>query len=192
MLHPTRPLVCAVVAALLAGVAPGCKDKPAAAPATAPAAVATMATADLNGVTFQYPADWKVTKTPDGKGINVSGPTDGDWEPNVFFEIQPVQADMSLDQQLVASAELLGARMTDYRFRSREELDHPAGFKYGRIEYTNTSDEGDVKVPLQKWSILIPLSKTTRVQVQAAAASAVWSKHQPTFEKIVESVRVPK
>ena len=173
--------------------ASGCKDAPSTGPATAPAAAAAaLASGELSGVTFQYPSGWKMTKTPDGKGVNVSGPIDGDWEPNVYFEIQPVQGDPALDEQLVANAEFLATRKgEDYRFRNRSEFDHPNGFKYGRIEYTNPS-EGDARIPLQQWSILIPLKKGTRVQIQAAAATDVWSKHQPTFEKIVDSIKLPK
>lgn len=170
----------------------GCKDQPAAGPATAPAAANTsMATAELEGFSFSYPANWTLTKTPDGKGINVTAARDGDWEPNVFVQVQPTQGEKAPDEELAENAAMLGATKDDYRVRNTAVVDHPAGFKHTRIEYTNTvtaSDGG--KVSLQQWSILIPVKKGSRVQLQAAADADVWSTYQPVFEKIVESIKV--
>jgi len=171
----------------------GCKEAPSATPATAAAAApARMLDGELDGVTFKYPADWKLTRTADGKGVNVTGPSDGDWEPNLFFEIQPVQGEPEIDEQLSANAEMLGTRKEDYRHRNTTQGDHPNGFKFGRIEYTNSSSEGSVKVPLQQWSILVPMGKQRRLQIQAAAAAENWSNSQPTFEKIFNSVQLKK
>ncbi|QOV91873.1 hypothetical protein [Humisphaera borealis] len=175
----------------LAGVS-GCKDKPAAGPATAPAAAASMATAELNGVSFQYPADWKITKTPDGSGVNVTAARDGDWEPNVFLRIQSTQGEKAIDEELAENAALLAASKDDYKLRNSGVVDHPAGFKYTRIEYNNSVSVSEGNVPVQQWSILIPLKKGSRLQVQVAADATVWSKHQPTFEKIVDSIKLPK
>lgn len=181
-----------ILAAALAGAGAGvgCKGE-AKPPATAPAAAGTT-TAAFEGVTFSHPAGWKVSATQDGKGLTVTAPDDAGWEPNVFFEFQPNADDKAVDELTASYIELLAARKTDFRVRTRSTEDHPGGFKYGRIEYTNSS-EGSPGVPLTQWAIVVPVAgKQRRLQVQAAAATAAWDKYRPAFEQIVDSIRLPK
>ena len=190
-----RAALAAVLLALLtlAPTAGGCKSEPAAAPATAAAGGTVRAT--LHGVAFEHPANWKVTPLPDGKGVNITAPEDAGWEPNVFVEVQPNPDERAVDELLASNVELLAARKQDFQVRNQSAVDHPNGFRYGRIEYTNTSEaaDGAPGVPLTQWSIVAPLQgKKQRLQVQAAAATAAWDKYRPQFEKVVESITLPK
>jgi hypothetical protein len=191
----SRAVAAAVLLAPLAGLpGGGCKGEPAAAPATA--AAAGTARASVAGVAFEHPAGWTVTPLPDGSGVNVTGPADAGWEPNVFVEVQPNPDDRAVDELLSSNVALLGARKQDFGVRNQSVLDHPNGFKYGRVEYTNTSEavgEKSAGVPLTQWSIVAPLpGKKQRLQVQAAAATAAWDKYRPQFEKLVDSIALPK
>lgn len=183
-----------VLAPLFCLPAGGCKGEPPAAPATAAAGGTARAT--VAGVTFEHPAGWTVTALPDGTGVNVAGPADAGWEPNVFVEVQPNPDDRAVDELLSSNVALLGARKQDFQVRNQSTADHPNGFRYGRVEYTNTSEAvGDkaAGVPLTQWSIVAPLpGKKRRLQVQAAAATAAWDKYQPQFEKVVGSIALPK
>ena len=177
------------LAALAGG---GCKGEQKAGPATAPSAAAAVTQTTFNGVTFEHPADWKVNVLPDNKGVNVTAPEDAGWEPNVFVEVQPSPDGKAVDELLSANVALLGARKQDFQVRNQSTADHPKGFKFGRVEYTNSS-EGSPSVPLTQWSIVAPIpGKQQRLQVQAAAATAAWDKYRPQFERVVESITLPK
>lgn len=197
-LTPTsrRLVLSAACAASLIAVV-GCKDEPKT-PA-APAAVSSTAPADKTyahaGLTFACPADWKVEPAPDGKAVSVVAPAaDGGWEPGVRFEVVDDPPPAELSDLLDANIDFLRGRKQDFILKGpKREMDHPGGFRYGRVEYTNTDDISGRNTPLTQLSVLAPLpDKRRRLQVQAAAASSTWEKYVPTFDKIVDSVRVVK
>lgn len=185
-----RALAVVALVSLLSAGTGGCKGEEKSGPATAPAAAVSRAT--FEGVTFDHPVGWKVSALPDGRGLNVTGPEDAGWEPNVFLEVQPNPDGKALDELITSNLELLGARKQDFQVRQQSQADHPGGFRYGRVEYTNSS-EGSPSVPLTQWSVIVPLpGKPRRLQVQTAAATAAWDKYRPQFEQVVASIRLPK
>lgn len=194
------PLACRAAFLLTASITfclVGCKKEQAAAPsapATAPAKSNPVAAGETaftyEGVSFQYPAGWKVKQSDGVKGLEVVGPEDAGWEPNLYFVIHQAAEDVALDELLSQNMTLLAARKQNYVPRNNQQMDHPNGFKYGRIEYENTSEPGDV--PLRQWSVIVPLANKKYLQIQAGSAAASWEKFQPTFEKVINSVKLPK
>jgi hypothetical protein len=170
----------------------GCKDEPKpAAPPPAPAAapVVPMKSHTLEGVTFQYPADWKIEEAPDKKGVSVVAPAeDGNWLPNVHFTIASNSRGEDMDEWMDALLNVL-RRKEGFELKRKDVLVHPAGFKYIRIDYTNTDENSGANIPLRQLSAQALLPAKKRLEIQAATAKDVWEKYQPTFDKIIASVK---
>jgi hypothetical protein len=140
------------------------------------------------GVTFAYPKDWAVEESTDPVGLYVRPPAkDEPWQTNVFLEVRPDPQDRALAVALDDAATGVSISKSDFKLKSKSVLTHPAGFQYGRLEYTNTSSG----VPLTQWELIIPMDKGNRVYLQASSATETWPKYEPDFQKVIDSIRLP-
>jgi len=141
------------------------------------------------GVTFAYPNDWVVEESPAPVGLSPRPPAkDEPWQTNVFLEVRPDPADRPLAVALDDAATNVSASKSDFKLKSKSTLPHPAGFEYGRLEYTNTSSG----VPLTQWELIVPMDKGNRLYLQASSATETWPKYEPEFHKVIDSIRLPK
>jgi hypothetical protein len=141
------------------------------------------------GVTFAYPKDWMIEESPDPVGLYVRPPAkDEPWQTNVFLEVRPDPADKPLAVALEDAATNVSNSKADFKLKSRGVLTHPAGFQYGRLEYTNTSSG----VPLTQWELIVPMDKGNRLYLQASSATETWPKYEPDFQRVIDSIRLPK
>ena len=187
-----RAIVAAVVGVLSVGVV-GCKKEEAPAPGAAKAEPAATAqpTHAFEAVTFAYPAGWKVQPGPDGKGVVVVGPRDGDWEPNVAMRTNANPEDKSLDELLTEALERV-SRKPDFESKGkRSPIDHPGGFAYGRLAYVS-KDEGTSQVSLAHWYVVVPLPDKRWLELQASAPVEARDKYEPVFQALVDSIKVKK
>ena len=180
----------------LTGVFTGCDKKGAGekSGAGAPAGQPTGASDSTNsrnymGVTFAYPKDWVVEESTDPVGLYVRPPAkDEPWQTNVFLEVRSDPADRALAIALDDAATGVSISKSDFKLKSKSVLTHPAGFEYGRLEYTNTSSG----VPLTQWELIVPMDKGNRLYLQASSATETWPKYEPEFQKVIDSIRLPK
>lgn len=185
----------ALLCALL--VVSGCKKQSAASPggSTTPAsAEVPMSSGSYGGVTFQYPSDWKLQKRSENgvEGIEVTAPTDdGDWRPYVFFEIVDAPGSYDLAELLDQAGNALQARKVGFHLNDSRVVNHPNGYRLGRLDYNATAEQAGTALTWQQ--LLIPLpGQKKRLIVSASAAKDTWSKYQPIFEKIEDSIQLPK
>ena len=191
-----RGVIVLVLSAGLASVASaGCKDepKPPAPPATSAAApVQPMKTYTWESVTFQYPANWRVEETSDGKGVSVVAPrADGGWIPSVHLVIASNPRGRDLDGLMDTLLDRL-RRKQGFELKKKETLDHPNGFKYVRIDYINIDENSGANFPLRQLSAQALLPGKKRLEIQAATAKDDWEKYQPNFDQVIASVKLPK
>jgi hypothetical protein len=177
-------LICLVV---------GCdrKDKSGAAAPPGQTAGAAEGTTSrtYKGVTFAYPKDWVVEESTDPVGLYVRPPArDEPWQTNLFLEVRPDPVDRPLAVALDDAATNVSTSKVDFQLKSKSVLTHPAGFQYGRLEYTNTSSG----VPLTQWELIVPMDKGNRLYLQASSAMETWSKYEPDFQKVIDSIRLAK
>jgi len=155
---------------------------------TAGAADGTMSRT-YKGATFAYPKDWVVEESTDPVGLYLRPPAkDEPWQTNVFLEVRPDPGDRPLTVALDDAATNVSSSKADFKFKSKTVLPHPAGFEYGRLEYTNTSSG----VPLTQWELIVPMDKGNRLYLQASSATETWPKYEPEFQKVIDSIRLPK
>jgi hypothetical protein len=190
-----RPLL-VLVSLLPVALLSGCKEgqKPGAqAPqgAAAPAAPAKpgFTPQTYEGVTFQYPSAWSSAPSQDGKGQTVTAPeTDTEWPASITISVVPESGSLDLQKAIDEAVVTLPNRRDRFTLREKTVAPHPGGFQYGRVEYTSESGT----TALTQWEILIPTSGGKKVVVHANSATEDWTKYQPVFGEIVQSIRLPK
>lgn len=184
-----RLLVLAAPALSLALIA-GCKKEtassgggPSPTPAQASTASSTMVRETYKGVSFDRPKDWKAEPSADADGLVVRAP-----DADLIVRVRPDPEGQDVAVALDEAATDLSNRKADFKLKGKRVEDHPNGFKYGRIDYTNTN-EG---VPFTQWEVIVPVDKNTRAFVQAVAATDAWDKVEPVFDQVLGSIKVEK
>jgi len=157
--------------------------------ATAAPAAATQ-TFNYNGVTFEYPGDWKAEKAPEEDGVDLRPPVDNTtWQPGVYIDTRP-STDADLATAMDAAVTDLTGGKTGFHLVGKKVLTSPARVKYARIEYTSLSPEQ--LDPLTQWHVIIPLGGGKDLTIRANALTATWPKYESAFGNIVDSIRLPK
>ena len=157
---------------------------------SAPAPAAGMASENYKGVTFQYPKDWAAKKIEgEEEGLEVTSPAiEGDWQASVLLRVLNGVEGQSLAEAVDQTAQSAIVRKVATGEVRVKLLTHPAGFPYGQIDYARSVQD----IPLTQRELLIPMSGVQQLVVKASSSTGAWSKNEPVFNKIVESIRLPK
>ena len=190
MLRSTRAPLAAL---LLLGLLPaaGCKDEPPPAPvSTVPAGMKEGA---FQGVKFHYPVAWTAGPHEATKGLDVTLPVaeDDDFPAGMLFRVDDAPAGRSLEQMLLDANKTMASESDEYVLKTKNVNAHPAGFQYGKLEYTKRS-QGSPGVPLTRRELVILFGANRRLTIQISASTASWKKYEPAFDEVIESLRLPE
>ncbi len=183
--------ICLVTAAAISLSACSKSDdaKPAGPAAAAADAATTFVPSTYLGVTFDVPEGWKAENKFDQGGKDYTAPAvDGNWAPDLFFEVNADRDERDLASTLDRAVAKAEKEKPGFALTEKKTLTHPHGFQYGRLEYTNKNDE----TPLTRWELVIPLDGEKRLYVHASAATSTWPRYQPIFAKVIDSIRLPR
>ena len=186
-------MLLALLLCLLVVLSAGCdrKDRSGAAVPSGQTSAAAegMTSRTYKAVSFAYPKDWAVEESADPVGLSVRPPAkDEPWQTNLFIEVRPDAADRALALALDDAATNAALNKPDFKLKSRDVQTRPGGFQYGRLEYTNTNSG----VPLTQWELIVPMDNGNRLYLQASSATETWPKYEPEFQKVIDSIRLPK
>ena len=143
-------------------------------------------TAPQGGYSFQHPPKWSVETIPDGDGILVMCPTiEADWQANLFFELYSDSGNRSVGKMLEDYIPNLKKEKSGFTLVSSSVVTHPSGLEAGRIEYTHNLDG----TKLYDCETVLVLENNKILFVLTSTASSVKHKYNPTFLKIVDSIK---
>lgn len=184
-----RVVPAVILIALAWSAAPGCKkDEPA-----PPPVESDTTKKDYQGISIEYPKDWKASDDDATKGLIVEPPPreeDENYPASIYFAVQEQPAGADLGQTLERAFQD-AFRSTDFILKDKQIVNHPNGFKYARLEFTKRSEGSGTNIPLTLRELRVPIGTSKRLFVQASAATGDWARYEPQFSKVIDSIKLP-
>jgi hypothetical protein len=180
-------------------LSPNAAAQPTLGPATAapvqidPAALAPRPSLRLLGLGLRYatPKDWIAQDYPQLNGVLILAPDTKagiPWRSRILIELSKLALDESplIDQMSKPKISVL-TQGKEWREVKRGLKQHPNGFDYAWMEYTQERDGHR----LREWRVLLRVKQSSQaILVTASSARPQWDLDRPAFEQLISSLNL--